>query len=118
MSTHTRKSKKTKTEAALRLGNHIRSLRTGRKLSQADLAATADISAKYLGEIERGEGNISVELLTKIASGLGLQLKDIVDAEHERPLPEIVAEIIRLAPRLSEKDARMAYRMLKMLTNE
>ena len=107
---------KEKPESAVRLGRRIRALREKRELSQAQLAERAGLSSKYLGEIERGEGNISMELLTKVAEGLGAPLSAIVENEHEQTHEELIGAIIRLAPELSHKDAQIAYRMIKMLT--
>lgn len=54
------------------VGENIRKLRTAKKLSQQRLAELAGISCKYLGEIERGQSNVSVEILFQIASGMDI----------------------------------------------
>ena len=56
-----------------RLGQRIRSLRAELDLSQEQLAEKAGISAKYLGEVERGVGNISIDRLNGVAVGLGIR---------------------------------------------
>ena len=58
----------------------VRSLRTERGISQEGLAALAGIDRKFMGEIERGEVNPSFEVLTRIASGLGVRLSDLIRA--------------------------------------
>ena len=112
----TAREKREKTETTLRIGNRIKSLRSSRKLSQAQVAEASGVSSKYLGEVERGEANISIELIGRIARALSVPMTDIMEHEHERPREELVSEIIRLAPRLNEKDAQIVFRMVKMLT--
>lgn len=54
------------------LGNCVRSLRKERGLTQEALAYAAKRSANYIGEIERGERNVSVKTLFVLASALGV----------------------------------------------
>lgn len=115
-SKRTLREKREKTETTLRIGSRIKSLRVSRKLSQAQVAESSGVSSKYIGEVERGEANISIELIGRIAQALNVPMADIMEHEHERPHQELIAEIIKLAPRLNEKDAQIAYRMIKMLT--
>ncbi len=97
------------------LGKRIRALRTRHSYTQEQLAEIAGISPKYLGEVERGEGNISVERLTAIANALHITLPDLVAVEHERSHEEIVVELECMVHKLSREDAQFAYRMLKAL---
>ena len=50
-----------------KLGKRIKELRKKSSLSQDQVAEQAGISGKYLGEVERGEVNVSVVILSKIA---------------------------------------------------
>ena len=47
-------------------------------MSQDVLAEKSELSAKYLGEVERGAANISVDALLRIAKALGVYLRDLV----------------------------------------
>lgn len=104
-------------EAQKLLGRRIRSLREGHGLSQGKLAERAGLSEKYLGEVERGGGNITIELLTKLADALGVTVAAIMENDHEQTRDELVDAIIRMAPKLSEKDAQIVYRMLTLMTH-
>ena len=56
--------------ALVSLGKTIRSLRTERNISQEALAHAANLDRSYMGGIERGEHNIAIVNLTKIAAPL------------------------------------------------
>jgi transcriptional regulator with XRE-family HTH domain len=47
-------------------------------MSQEKLAEKADLSPKYLGEVERGCVNISLDALIRIAQALGVRLPELV----------------------------------------
>ncbi|OGI55764.1 MAG: hypothetical protein A2V58_09215 [Candidatus Muproteobacteria bacterium RBG_19FT_COMBO_61_10] len=62
------------------LGRRIRLLRAERDWSQEDLAARAGLHRNYIGHVERGELNISVLQLTKIAQAFGVRVGVLVDS--------------------------------------
>ncbi len=61
-----------------RTGARIRKLRKKKGWSQEKLALEANLHRAYIGQIERGEKNIGLKNLEKIAKTLGLKLKDII----------------------------------------
>ena len=76
------------------VGSHIRSLRKARKLSQEQLAERADLHYSMVGSVERGERNITLENLAKIAKGLGVPLRDLFPAESQQA--ESAKELVAL----------------------
>ena len=66
------------------VGSHIRSLRKARELSQEQLAERAELHYSMVGSVERGERNITLENLAKIAKGLDVPLRDLFPAEGKR----------------------------------
>lgn len=54
------------------VGMNIRRLRKERGLSQESLAGEADLAMRHLGRIERGEGNPTVAILSRLAKVLGV----------------------------------------------
>lgn len=107
------RGKREKTGATILIGSRIKALRTIRGLSQEKVSEAAKVSRKYLAEVERGEANTSIELIAHIAAAIGVPLSAVMEAEHERPHQELIDEIMRMVPKLSHKDAKIAYRMLK-----
>lgn len=64
-----------------RVGARLRKARTAKKLSQEGLAHAAGLDRSYVSGLERGEFNISLLALSKLARTLGIPLRDLVDGE-------------------------------------
>jgi transcriptional regulator with XRE-family HTH domain len=64
------------TESAV--GERVRRLREAKGFSLRDLARTAGVSAPMLSQVERGETSPTLQLATKIASGLELSLSQLL----------------------------------------
>lgn len=60
------------------VGFNIRRIREDKGLSQEKLAGLADLHRAYIGQIERGEKNIGLKNLEKIATALGIETKDLL----------------------------------------
>jgi transcriptional regulator with XRE-family HTH domain len=63
-----------------RFGERVRQLRKQKGLSQDTLALVCDLDRTYIGGVERGERNISLINIYRIASALGVSAKDLFDA--------------------------------------
>ncbi|MEQ9424272.1 MAG: helix-turn-helix transcriptional regulator [Cyclobacteriaceae bacterium] len=64
-------------ELSKAFGTVIRNRRTELKLSQEELAHQAGLHRTYIGMIERGEKNISLENIDKISSALKLSISEL-----------------------------------------
>jgi transcriptional regulator with XRE-family HTH domain len=60
------------------VGQNIRAHRKRARLSQEALAEKAELSYKYLGEVERGCVNISLDSLMRIAAALKVRIRDFL----------------------------------------
>ncbi len=63
----------------VRFGRKIRFEREKRSISQEKLGELAGIHRTYVGMIERGEKNITLLNIEKVASALDMTLKSLVD---------------------------------------
>jgi len=61
-----------------KVGETIRELRNQSSLSQEQLAINSGLDRTYLGSVERGERNISVLNLKKIADALNVNTSDLL----------------------------------------
>jgi DNA-binding XRE family transcriptional regulator len=60
------------------LGENVRTYRRNLKWSQEKLAEKSDLHRNYIGDIERGEENVSVDALIRIAAAMKVRLHDLV----------------------------------------
>ena len=58
-------------------GKKIRTIRLEQKLSQEELAYKAGLHRTYIGMIERGEKNISLLNIEKVAKALGVKIQEL-----------------------------------------
>ncbi|AGQ92518.1 MULTISPECIES: helix-turn-helix domain-containing protein [Vibrio] len=62
-------------DLAKKFGYNVRSMRKDKGISQDKLALAADIDRSYVGRIERGEVNITLEKAYQIASVLQCDIR-------------------------------------------
>ena len=60
-----------------RFGARVRELRLEMKLSQEKFAAKCNLDRTYLGSVERGERNIALRNIEKIAKALKISISDL-----------------------------------------
>ena len=63
-----------------KFGKTVRALRTERGLSQEGLAELAHLHRNYIGGLERGERNVGLENIVKLAGALSVKTKDLFDS--------------------------------------
>jgi len=61
------------------LGQRIRNYRTAKRLSQEKLAELSGCHPTYVGQIERGEKNATVESVEKLSSALNISLSELFE---------------------------------------
>lgn len=59
-------------------GNKVRSVRKERGWSQEELADACELDRTYIGGIERGERNVSIMNIAKIAQALGVKASSLI----------------------------------------
>ena len=65
-------------EVRLLFGSRVREFRLRRGLSQEALAHEADLDRSYVGGVERGERNISLVNIYKLAKALGVSAGELM----------------------------------------
>ncbi|HHG3499597.1 TPA: helix-turn-helix domain-containing protein [Vibrio parahaemolyticus] len=65
-------------DLAKKFGYNVRSMRKDKGISQDKLALAADIDRSYVGRIERGEVNITLEKAYQIASVLQCDIRELL----------------------------------------
>ena len=72
-------SDRTLSDQHLAFGQTIRRLRRMRHLSQEQLAAMAHLDRTYVGGIERGERNLSLTNMIRLAKALNVDIRVLFD---------------------------------------
>ncbi len=65
-------------ELSIEIGQLIRKKRKEKKITQEALALQCGIDRSYIGRIERGEVNLTVEKLYEIATVLEVDMKELL----------------------------------------
>ena len=68
----------------LRLSRNVQHVRRLRGLTQERLAELAAISLKQIGRVERGEVNVTLDVVARIAAGLRVDLCDLLESDTDR----------------------------------
>ncbi len=102
-------------ETKILLGRRIRTLRRINDLSQEQLAEKANMSGKYVGEIERGHANITIDILGKISTGLDVEISELFDFQHEISRKELLPKITSLLQDADDQNLQTIYRIIKSI---
>jgi len=64
----------------VRFGRAVRKLRAAAEYSQESFADAIGVHRTYMGTLERGLGNPSLDIIAKIARGLGISIAELFEA--------------------------------------
>ena len=94
------------------LGRAVRARRLDRGLTLKDLSQRADVSVRFLAELEAGRGNVSVARLHGIAVALGTTASTLLaDEERRAHRPPVVALLGLRGAGKSTVGKRLAHRL-------
>ncbi len=92
------------------VGNRVRGLRASRGMSRKILAHDSSVSERYLANLEQGKGNISINLLRKVARALRTELAELLPSGiKQTPEQSLINEFVS---RLSREEQQSALQML------
>lgn len=97
------------------LGNRIKEEREKIHITQQNLAEVLNISTYYLGRIERGERNVSLEKLVGIASYFNISLDYLVFGNSAKTNENNFTELYELLDKCSEKEKEVLSDVIKAL---
>jgi len=95
----------------------IRACRKLARLTQEQLAERADLSPHFLGFVERGKANPSLNSLVRIAGALGVQLGELFQfpKEEGQEVKELLQEIHRLLKHRTPSEVQMVKHIVELL---
>ena len=96
------------------LGQRIRNYRTSKGLSQEKLAELSACHPTYIGQIERGEKNATIESIEKIAAALNVSLSALFEKIGEENTKErnIPLECYEFLASKTKDEQEHLYRIL------
>ena len=99
------------------VGERIRNFRKEKGWSQEELADNANLHTTYIGQLERGEKNPTLESIEKIANALGISLEELFRAIQPNILPDdyTLLQIITILQARSVEDQKLVLKMLNIL---
>jgi transcriptional regulator with XRE-family HTH domain len=86
------------------IGEKIRHIRKGRKISQEKLAELSNLHPTYISDIENGKVNASIYSYFQIAEGLNIPLTEIVMLPSARQNAKLDAALGELLSRVRSFD--------------
>ena len=61
-----------------KFGKRIKELRQSKNLSQEALAHLAELDRTYIPSIEKGERNVSIEVIKKLSVAFGIKISELL----------------------------------------
>ncbi|MEK5262441.1 helix-turn-helix transcriptional regulator [Paenibacillus sp. FSL L8-0663] len=105
-------------ELRKQIGTRIRAVRNAKGLTQQKLADIASLDYRYIGALERGERNFSIDTLEKVLTALNVSISELMfSKEHmttdEMIRQEAIDEFVALTSRLNEEQIGILRRVSK-----
>ncbi|MBB6454628.1 transcriptional regulator with XRE-family HTH domain [Salirhabdus euzebyi] len=100
------------------IGERIRMMRKAKRLSQEELAHKAGLHPTYIGQLERGEKNATIESVSKVANGLQVNLEEIVRFAQPNDYTtqnETIVQLVHQLYKVSEQDQQTILNLIKIL---
>ncbi|NWG03606.1 MAG: helix-turn-helix transcriptional regulator [Syntrophaceae bacterium] len=98
------------------IGDRIRDLRKKKGLSQEELGWKAKLHYTYIGGIERGEKNVSIITLSKIAKGLGISVNEIFNIPMDIKDPDkLRASLVKEINQSDPEIVRLVFNLTREL---
>ncbi|MCL2392724.1 MAG: helix-turn-helix domain-containing protein [Oscillospiraceae bacterium] len=101
-------------EIAKTIGDRIRIYRVRAKITQMRLAEKSGVHHTYIGQLERGEKNATLETIEKVARALNLSLETLFEAIVDGNVDNTVSrEIYDLVNAQPEKEQLALLELVK-----
>jgi len=96
------------------LGKRIREIRKIKGFTQEELGEKANLNYKFIGELERGKVNVSLDSLVKISHALEIYISDLFRKREGSILKITVKEKSPFA-KFSSQDLQLIKKALRLL---
>lgn len=97
------------------LGIRVKNKRLENNMTQEQLAEAVDISAVYVGQIERGDRHMTIDTLVKIANVLQVSIEELLKDSTRENINARIGEIINLTKNLSDTEIDKIVNVIKAM---
>ena len=98
------------------VGRNIRAARRARGLSQWQLAERSELSADFIGKVERGTTSPSIQSLHQMAEALRLPLPDLFEGHPAAEAPQgALFDLIQLCRTRSNADIALLVQVAQLI---
>ncbi|KAF6619841.1 helix-turn-helix transcriptional regulator, partial [Paenibacillus sp. EKM208P] len=80
------------TELRKQMGTRIRAIRNAKGPTQQKLADIASLDYRYIGALERGERNISIDTLEKVLTALNVSISELMFSKEHMTEDETIRQ--------------------------
>jgi len=94
------------------VGQRIRTYRKNQGLTQEELAERSELHNTYIGQVERGEKNLTLSSLEKILDALNLSFADFFEGLERKSQESIPSLCYDFICQKNSKDQQRIYRIL------
>lgn len=99
------------------MGKRLKTERSNLNLTQEQLAEDVELSPAYIGQIERGERNISLDKLVLIVNRLGITVDYVLQDSFSLRKDEYDVIVQQLLEHKSANEKLLAINLLKLIFN-
>lgn len=98
-------------------GERLRQLRSARALSQEQLALQAGITPAYLGLVERGQRNPTVNTIEALCNVLNISLSEFFSTEERKPAiqDDVTAQICFQLKGMSQAEREAYLQLIRLV---
>ncbi|SDK35733.1 helix-turn-helix domain-containing protein [Sediminibacillus albus] len=99
------------------VGERLRTIRKMKVLSQEELAHAAGLHPTYIGQLERGEKNPTIDTIDKVTSSLGISLSELfrLTENLKEDQSETILQLRSQINQLSEEDRKTIIKIIDVM---
>ena len=97
------------------VGARIKNKRLEQNLTQEQLAEKVELSAVYIGQIERGERKMTIETLVKLANSLNSSIEELLKDSTSSNINARLNELVNISKELDTSDIDKVIDVIKAM---
>lgn len=99
-------------------GKRIRELRKKAGYTQEELSCKVDVDSKSISRIETGKFLPFLDLLYRLSQVFNVEYNEMLRFEHHKEVEELKSEASFILESLSQEKLKLAYKLLKTLSED